>query len=45
VVGRPAANGWKFTERNDLATQIQALVASASSEKSDTFSQLPLIQP
>jgi hypothetical protein len=45
VVGRPAADGWKFTERNDLAPQIQALVASASSEKSDTFSQLPLIQP
>lgn len=45
VVGRPDATGWKFTERNDLAPRIQALVASASSEKSDTFSQLPLIQP
>lgn len=45
LVGRPAADGWKFTERNDLAPQVKALVASASSEKDATFSQLPLIQP
>ncbi len=45
LVGRPDPDGWKFKERNDLAPQIQALVASASSEKDATFSQLPLIQP
>ena len=45
LVGRPAADGWKFTERNDLAPQIQTLVASATSEKDSTFTRLPLIQP
>jgi hypothetical protein len=45
LVGRPAADGWKFTERNDLAPQIQQLVKSATSEKDATFTQLPLIQP
>ena len=44
-VGRPEASGWKFTKRNELAPQIQALVTSATSEKDATFSQLPLIQP
>jgi hypothetical protein len=45
LTGRPAADGWKFTERNELAPQIQQLVTSATSEKDATFSQLPLIQP
>jgi membrane-associated HD superfamily phosphohydrolase len=45
AIGRSAADGWKFTERNDLAPQIQQLVASANSEKDATFTQLPLIQP
>ena len=45
LTGRPEADGWKFTERNELAPQIQQLVASATSEKDATFSQLPLIQP
>lgn len=45
VVGHPGADGWKFSERNDLATRIQGLVASATSEKSDTFTNLPLIKP
>lgn len=44
-VGIPEANGWKFTKRNEIAPQIQALVTSANSEKDATFSQLPLIQP
>jgi hypothetical protein len=45
LTGRPGADGWKFTEHNELAPQIQQLVASATSEKDATFSQLPLIQP
>jgi predicted nucleic acid-binding Zn-ribbon protein len=45
MVGRSGPDGWKFTERNDLASQIQALVASASSEKDASFTILPLIQP
>ena len=45
LTGRPQADGWKFTERNELAPQIQQLVTSATSEKDATFSQLPLIQP
>jgi len=45
LTGRPAAEGWKFTERNELAPQIQQLVTSALSEKDATFTQLPLIQP
>ncbi|RYD61980.1 MAG: DUF3450 family protein [Verrucomicrobiaceae bacterium] len=45
VAGRPEKDGWKFTERPDLAAQIQQLVVSASSEKDATFTQLPLVQP
>ncbi|QJE95398.1 DUF3450 family protein [Luteolibacter luteus] len=44
-VGTPEASGWKFTKRNELAPQIQALVTSATSEKDANFSQLPIIQP
>ena len=45
LVGRPGKDGWKFEERAAIAPQIQALVASATSEKDATFTQLPLIQP
>ncbi|WP_367874485.1 DUF3450 family protein [Luteolibacter sp. Populi] len=45
LVGRPGQDGWKFEERAAIAPQIQALVASATSEKDATFTQLPLIQP
>lgn len=45
LVGRPSESGWEFTERNDLAPQIQTLVASASSEKDSSFTRLPLVQP
>jgi Protein of unknown function (DUF3450) len=45
VVGSPARDGWKFTERTDLAPRIQQLVAAANEPKVATFTQLPLIQP
>jgi hypothetical protein len=45
VAGRAAADGWKFTERPDLAKQIQQLVASANTPKDATFTRLPLVQP
>ena len=45
VAGRPEKDGWKFTERPELAPQIQQLVTSAGSEKDATFTQLPLVQP
>lgn len=45
VAGRPEKDGWKFTDRPELAPQIQQLVTSAGSEKDATFTQLPLVQP
>jgi Protein of unknown function (DUF3450) len=45
LAGRPAADGWKFQERNDLAPQIQKLLVTATSEKDVSFTNLPLIQP
>lgn len=45
LVGHPEKDGWKFEERTGIASQIQALVTSATSEKDATFTQLPLIHP
>jgi hypothetical protein len=45
LAGRAAPDGWKFQERNDLAPRILKLVASATSEKEVSFTNLPLIQP
>lgn len=45
LAGRPAPDGWKFQERNDLAPQIQKLLVTATSEKDVSFTNLPLIQP
>jgi len=45
ITGLPTANGWEFVERPDLAGKITQLVASASSEKDTSFSQLPILKP
>jgi hypothetical protein len=45
VAGRAAADGWKFTERPELAKQIQQLVASANNPKDASFTRLPLVLP
>jgi len=45
VVGRPAAGGWEFKERADLAPKIQELVKSAGDEKNASFTKLPLVLP
>lgn len=45
LAGRPAQDGWKFQERNDLAPQIQKLLVTATSDKDISFTNLPLIQP
>jgi len=45
ITGLPGDDGWTFVERPDLAPKITQLVASATSEKDTSFSQLPLLKP
>lgn len=45
LAGRAGESGWKFQERNDLASKILKLLNTATSEKDISFTNLPLIQP
>lgn len=45
VVGAPSPDGWKFTERTELATRIRNLVSSVNEPKNASFTQLPLVKP
>lgn len=45
LVGRPAATGWKFEERKDLAPEIQKLIAATTGDLDAAFINLPLSKP
>lgn len=45
LVGRPSADGWKFEERKDLASDIQKLVAATTGDQDAAFINLPLLKP
>ena len=47
LVGKPAADGWKFEERPDLAANIQSLISSTTGDTDAAFINLPFssIQP
>lgn len=45
VQARPGADGWKFIENNDLAPDIQSLVATILGEQDAAFIQLSLPKP
>ncbi|MDP3852051.1 MAG: DUF3450 family protein [Luteolibacter sp.] len=45
VVGRPAADGWKFEERKELAPEIQKLIAATTGDQDAAFINLPLSKP
>lgn len=42
LIGRPTADGWKFTERNDVAADIQKFLVTATSEKDVSLTKLPI---
>lgn len=45
LAGRPAADGWKFEERKDLAPEIQKLIAATTGDQDAAFINLPLPKP
>lgn len=45
LAGRPSADGWKFEERKDLATEIQHLIAATTGDQDAAFVNLPLLKP
>ena len=42
LLGVPTATGWKFTEANELAVDIQKLIVTATTEKDVSFTNLPI---
>jgi hypothetical protein len=45
LAGRPAATGWKFEERPDLAADIKRLIATTTGDQDAAFINLPLPKP
>ena len=45
LVGRPSADGWKFEERKDLASDIRKLIAATTGDQDAAFVNLPLPKP
>lgn len=45
LVGSPQSDGWKFNERNDIATDIKKLIMTATTEKDISFTPLPVPTP
>ncbi len=45
LAGRPAADGWKFQERKDLASDIQKLIAATTGDADAAFINLPISKP
>lgn len=45
LIGRPQSDGWKFTERNDIAADIKKLIVTATTEKDTSFTTLPVPTP
>jgi hypothetical protein len=45
LVGRPDAQGWKFEEKPDLATDISNLLSATTGEADATFINLPFSKP
>jgi hypothetical protein len=45
LVGRPAADGWKFEERPELAADIRRLIAATTGDQDAAFVNLPLPKP
>jgi hypothetical protein len=42
MIGVPSETGWKFTEANELAADIQKLLVTATTEKDVSFTNLPI---
>ena len=42
LIGVPSASGWKFSEANVIAADVQKLVLTATTEKDVSFTQLPI---
>lgn len=45
IHARPTAEGWQFIEQNDIAPDVQTLVATILGDKDAAFIKLPLSQP
>ena len=45
LVGHPTPDGWKFEERQELATEIQKLVATTTGDQDAAFVNLPFSKP
>jgi hypothetical protein len=45
LAGRPTADGWKFEERKDLASDIQKLIAATTGDADAAFINLPISKP
>ncbi len=44
LIGVPSEAGWKFSEANQLAPDIQKLIVTATTEKDVSFTNLPISQ-
>jgi hypothetical protein len=45
LAGQPTAEGWKFEERKDLASDIQRLIATTTGDADAAFVNLPISKP